>query len=60
MGYNWENPTPEWPEVQIKQMLCAHKNDIEFELTEEEQAIIEFYINEVILQLCMVAFMKQS
>jgi hypothetical protein len=48
LGHNWANPTPEWPEAQIQQMLSAHKSDIEFEPSKEEQQIIEFYINEVI------------
>jgi hypothetical protein len=48
LGHNWANPSPEWPEAQIQQMLRAHKSDIEFEPTKEEQQIIEFYINEVI------------
>jgi hypothetical protein len=46
LGHNWANPTPEWPEVQIQQMLS--ESDIEFEPTREEQQIIEFYINVVI------------
>jgi len=54
IGTQWDNPVPKWPETQIQETLSFRKDDIEFEPTEEEVQLTEFYIKEVLKHLLYI------
>lgn len=49
-GPVWREREAKWPEQQICEQLAASRDLIEFEITPEELARIEFYLTQVRLE----------